>query len=149
MLTSLLIANEFGEGLSVGWCLSNEKYLTTWIMFCLEVMEIWRSSHPNVLLLKSVLKIRSKFTGEHPCQSVISIKLLCNFIEITLLHGCSPVNLLHIFRTPFLRNTFGWLLLDICSTWFVTCISPQFYDAFCGVNCESIQLYCICRADKA
>ena len=26
-------------------------------------------------------------------------KLLCNFIEITLRHGCSPVNLLHIFRT--------------------------------------------------
>ena len=22
------------------------------------------------------------------------------------------VNLLHIFRTPFLKNTFGWLLLD-------------------------------------
>ena len=28
--------------------------------------------------------------------------LLCNFFEITLQHGCSPVNLLHIFRTPFL-----------------------------------------------
>ena len=24
-------------------------------------------------------------------------KLLCNFTEITLLHGCSPVSLLHIF----------------------------------------------------
>ena len=24
----------------------------------------------------------------------------CNFIEIALKHGCSPVNLLHIFRTP-------------------------------------------------
>ena len=33
------------------------------------------------------------------------------FIEITLRHGCSPVNLLHIFRTPFIKNTFGWLLL--------------------------------------
>ena len=27
--------------------------------------------------------------------------MLCNFIEIALRHGCSPVNLLHIFRTPF------------------------------------------------
>ena len=26
-------------------------------------------------------------------------------------HGCSPVNLLHIFRTPFLKNTSGQLLL--------------------------------------
>ena len=57
------------------------------------------------------LKICSKFTGEHLCQSVISIKLLSNFIEIVLRHGCSPVNLLHIFRTPFPRNTFGWLFL--------------------------------------
>ena len=34
----------------------------------------------------------------------------CNFIEITLLDGCSPVNLLHILRTPFRRNTSWWLL---------------------------------------
>ena len=27
------------------------------------------------------------------------------------LHGCSTVNLLHIFRTPFPRNTSGGLLL--------------------------------------
>ena len=47
-----------------------------------------RSSRPEVLLRKGVLKI-------------------CNFIEIALQHGCSPVNLLHIFRTPFLSNTSG------------------------------------------
>ena len=29
----------------------------------------------------------------------------CDFIEIALRHGCSPVNLLHIFRTAFLKNT--------------------------------------------
>ena len=34
------------------------------------------------------------------CRSVISINLLCNFIEITLRHRCSPENLLHILRTP-------------------------------------------------
>ena len=33
------------------------------------------------------------------------------FIEIALRHGCSPVNLLHIFRTPFFRSTSGWLPL--------------------------------------
>ena len=27
---------------------------------------------------------------KHPCRSAISIKLLCNFVEITLRHGCSP-----------------------------------------------------------
>ena len=69
------------------------------------------SSYPEVFQRKDVLKICSKFLGEHPCRSVISIKLLCDFIEITLWHGCSPVNLLHIFRTPFRRNTSEWLLL--------------------------------------
>ena len=59
----------------------------------------------EVFLGKHVLKICSKFTGEHPCQSVISLKFLCNFIETTLRHGCSPVNLRHIFRTPFPKNT--------------------------------------------
>ena len=60
-------------------------------------------------------KICSKFTGEHPCRSVISIKLKSSFIEVTLQHGCSPVNLLHIFRTPFLKNTSGRLLLAVNS----------------------------------
>ena len=36
-----------------------------------------------------------------------------NFTEIALQHGCSPVHLLHIFRTPFPRNTCGWLLLIV------------------------------------
>ena len=69
-----------------------------------------RSSHPEVFLGKAVLKIYSKFTGEHPCRSTVSIKLQSNFIEIALGHGCSPVNLLHSFRIPLPKNTSGWLL---------------------------------------
>ena len=64
-------------------------------------------------LRKSALKICSKFIGEHPCWSVVLIKLLRNFIEVTLWHGCSPVNLLHIFWTHFSNNTSGRLLLLI------------------------------------
>ena len=42
----------------------------------------------------------------------------CDFIEsifigIRLRHGCSPVNLLHFFRTPFFKNTSGGVLLSI------------------------------------
>ena len=75
-------------------------------------MEKIRNSPPKVFLAKGVLKICSKFTGEHPCRSVISVKLLCNFIETTLRNGCSPVNLLHVVRTPFFyKNTTGGLLL--------------------------------------
>ena len=73
----------------------------------------YRSSLPELFLGKGVLKICSKFTGEHPYRSAISIKLQRNFIEIALRHGCSPVNLVHIFRTPFPRNTSGWLLLEV------------------------------------
>ena len=54
----------------------------------------------------------SKFTREHPCRNMISMKLLCDFIEITLRHGCSPVILQHISRTRFFyNNTYGGLLL--------------------------------------
>ena len=67
----------------------------------------YRSSPPEVLLRKGVLKIWSKFTGELPNRSVVSIKMLCNSIEIALRHGCFPVNLLHIFRTSFYKNTYG------------------------------------------
>ena len=80
---------------------------------CNRFILLFRSSRPKVFLRKDNLKICSKFTREHPCKSAISIKLLCNFIEIALRHECSPVNLLYIFRTPFLKNTSGRLLLKI------------------------------------
>ena len=85
-----------------------------------------------MLLRKGVLKICSKLTGEHPCQSVISIKLLCNFAEITLRHGCSPVNLLHIFKTPFLR-----IPLDGC-----LCFNSLIVLAICTLN-VSLRLQCL------
>ena len=61
----------------------------------------FRSSHV-VFLEKSVLKKCSKFIGEHPFRSVISVKLLCIFIEITLRHEFSPVNVLHILKTTII-----------------------------------------------
>ena len=35
-----------------------------------------------------------------------------NFTEITCQHWFTPVNLLHIFRAAFLKNTSEWLLLE-------------------------------------
>ena len=72
---------------------------------------IARSSTPEVFLRKRALKTYSRVTGEWPCRLVISIKLLFNFIEITLRDGYSPVNLQQIFRAPFYKNTSGGLLL--------------------------------------
>ena len=89
----------------------------TCLLWRLTVIMINRSRRPEVFLVKGVLKICSKFTREHPCRSVISIKLQSNFIEITLWHGCSAVNLLHIFRTPFPENTSRCLILNNVNYW--------------------------------
>ena len=82
--------------------------LTRPLIFFLDKLEMFRSSHPEVFLGKGVLIICGKFTGEHPCWSAIWIKL-----QITFRHGCSPVNLLHIFRTPFVKNTSRRILLNV------------------------------------
>ena len=39
-------------------------------------------------------------------------KVDTKFIEITIRHGCSLINLLHIFRTGFYKNTSGGLILN-------------------------------------
>ena len=81
---------------------------------------VYRSSRLEVVLVKSALKIYSKVSGKHPCRSEISIWLLFNFVEIALLHGCSPANLLQFFRTPFSKNTSWWLLLNEWNTFKVS-----------------------------
>ena len=92
--------------------------LEVWILLVAKVSFVW-SSRPEVLLGKGVLNICSKFIREHQYQSVISVKSLLkshfgsNFTEIILSHGCSPVNLLHIFRVPFPMNTSGQLVLKL------------------------------------
>ena len=60
----------------------------------------------EVFLGKGVLKNMQQIYRRTPMPMCDS-----NFIEIALWHWCSPVNLLHIFRPPFSRNTSGGLLL--------------------------------------
>ena len=64
-------------------------------------------------------------------------ELLCNFIEITLRLGCSPVNLLHIFRTLFSKNTSQWLLLDIGEKVIQRCRSFFFVIGTVAIFCKS------------
>ena len=45
-----------------------------------KIFEI-QKNRPEVFLEKGDQKIYSKFTGEHPCQSVITIKLQSNLSE--------------------------------------------------------------------
>ena len=70
-----------------------------------------RSTPPEVSLGKSVLKICSKFKENTHAE----VRFQTNFIEIALRHGCSPVNLLHNFRTPFPKNTSEGLRLSYIS----------------------------------
>ena len=57
--------------------------------------------------------------------------LLCDAIETRLWHVCSPVNMLHIFRTPFNKNTYRGLLLSLTYaiseflTWHQRDLNPQ------------------------
>ena len=60
-----------------------------------------------MFLQKGALKICSKFTGEHPGRSVIQKNCFA------IWHGCFPLNLLRLFRTPFPKNTSGRLLLPV------------------------------------
>ena len=78
---------------------------------------------PSSLLLQKI----QKYLQKQPSRGVLKKKCSeniqqiyrrtpmpkCGFnkVALTLRHGCSPVNLLHIFRTPFPRNTYGRLLL--------------------------------------
>ena len=69
----------------------------------------FRSSHPEVFLEKFVLKICNKIYRRTPMPK-------CNFnkitLQIALRHGCSPANVLHIFRKSFPKNTAARLLLQ-------------------------------------
>ena len=78
------------------------------------------------VLSKGVLKICSKFTGEHPCWTH-------HIPAIILQHGWSLVNLLHIFTTPFPKNTSGGLLLTVI----VTVIDNNAFGFKCNIAIKS------------
>ena len=78
-----------------------------------DIHKLFEKQSSRRVLKKRCSENMQQIYGRHPRQSAISIKLLCNFIEISLRHGCSPINLLHIFRTHFRKNTSGRLLLKL------------------------------------
>ena len=74
-----------------------------------------RSSRPKVFCKKCVLRIFTKFTGKHLCQSLFLIKLrpqACSFIKKRLWHSYFPVNFMKFLRTPFYIEHLWWLLLS-------------------------------------
>ena len=70
-----------------------------------------------MFLKKVFLKLCSKFTGEHPCRSGTSMKLQSNLLKLHFGMRVFAVNLLYIFRTPFPKNSSGWLLVADGGHW--------------------------------
>ena len=113
-LTVCLFAVTRRRNESVGRSVINFFFVEDWIFLNFWIFfkfYSFTSSRPEVFLKNAVLKIYSKFTREDPCRSATSIRFLANFIEISLRHGCSPVNLMDIFKTAFAKKTSGRLLL--------------------------------------
>ena len=90
-----------------------------WYRLLTETQEflISEAANPKMYLRIGVLKICSKFTGEHTCRSPISINLQSNLIETALRHECSPVNCCifseHLFLGTPLCGCFCYLWLII------------------------------------
>ena len=65
------------------------------------------------ILIKKCSENMEQIYRRTPCRSVISIKLLYNFIEIPLRHGASQVDFLHIVKTPSYKSIYRGLLLTL------------------------------------
>ena len=65
----------------------------------------WRS-----VLGKRCSKVMQQIYRRAPMPKRSFNKVVRKFTVIALRHGCSPINLLHIFAKPFPKNTSGGLL---------------------------------------
>ena len=90
------------------------------VLKCLMTQRIkrYRSSPPKVFIWKGVLKICSKFTGEHLCPK-------CDFNKVVKLH---------IFRTPFPRNTCEWLLVEVTNQYHDTSLYREAVPSNCNLT---------------
>ena len=75
-----------------------------------------RSSHRRRSIKKSVLKVFTKFTGKHLCQSLFFNKVAdltpATLLKKRLWHRYFSVNFVKFLRTPFFIEHLRWLLLD-------------------------------------
>ena len=98
-------------------CSENRSKLSQKYFLYLDFFERY-NYHPLVYLrqfVKTTLLLQkqpSRGILKKRCSEIMQ-QIYSNFIEITFWHGCSPVNLLYIFRTTFSKNTSGWLLLSV------------------------------------
>ena len=75
---------------------------------------IYRSSHRRFSVRKGALRNFAKVTGKCLCQSLYFNKVRpATLLKQRLWHRCFPMKFAKFLRTPFLRNTSGWPLLNI------------------------------------
>ena len=101
MLQKVFIPNKLAASFMIR--ASANMFLICYEIYSSNVISSTTQKQPSRVVLRkrcSEMKVYSKFTRENPCRNAISPR-----------HGCSPVNLLHIFRTSFRKNTYGGLLM--------------------------------------
>ena len=74
-------------------------------------MGVWQKQSSIGVLTKRWSENMQQIYRWKPMPNCDFNKVARNFIEFTIRHGCSPVNLLLIFRPPFCKNTSKGLLL--------------------------------------
>ena len=89
------------------WFILRRKSL--WVTYPFIILFIYNIC---ITLVSATKTFKDPFTLTHLQFASFRKQPASNFIEIALRHWCSPVNLLHIFRTPFPKNSSGWLLLS-------------------------------------
>ena len=98
---------------------------TYFVNFCKKLRHGAEAALQRCSTGKVALKMSSKIHRRIPMQS--------KFIEIILQHGCSPVSLLRIFRTSFLRTP-----LEGCFWWCYNIMSKKSsYDQYQTFRCKS------------
>ena len=73
--------------------------------FCEASKNIFFTKHHRTTASVNLLHVTGLFP--YPTNISENLWLYCSFMEIAFRHGCSPVNLLHSFRAPFLRTPLG------------------------------------------
>ena len=84
----------------------------------------------DLLYLPSIIIILFHVIQKQPPRGVLWKRCSENMQQIyrrTIMYVCSPVNLLHIFKTPFPMNTSGRLLLVVVT---VEILVPNFWIDF-------------------
>ena len=81
----------------------NRKENIYYFTFKDNLLDIKRSSRPEVFCKKGVLRNFAKFRGKHMCHAIL--------LKKRFWHRCFSVNFAKFLRTPFLQSASGRLLL--------------------------------------